>query len=245
MLSALSNRACSLYNTDTPNRIGAGTGIFTRALLSHPEWTTSVGEYRAVEPSEGMRETFDNTVKDSRVTCMDGTFAATGADDHWADVIIIAQAFHWCPDYDAASAEFARVLKPDGIVAFIWNLEDRDAAGWVAQLRDTIEANEKGTPQFRLGLWRAAFDTTSYKAHFSPPEEKQWSYNLQGTLEIVQTRALSKSYIAVMSDEAKDKLKHDIQKIIEKGDDLNWKDEAHTEFDYPYKTYLVLSRLQT
>ncbi len=35
------------------------------------------------------------------------------------------QAFHWCPDYDKAVAEFARVLKPQGIVAFIWNLEDR------------------------------------------------------------------------------------------------------------------------
>jgi ubiquinone/menaquinone biosynthesis C-methylase UbiE len=37
----------------------------------------------------------------------------------------IPQAFHWCPDYDAASKEFARILKPNGIVALIWNLEDR------------------------------------------------------------------------------------------------------------------------
>lgn len=35
------------------------------------------------------------------------------------------EAFHWCPDYDGASKEFARILKPDGVVAFIWNLEDR------------------------------------------------------------------------------------------------------------------------
>lgn len=39
------------------------------------------------------------------------------------------QAFHWCPDYDKAVAEFARVLKPEGIVAFIWNLEDRYVPG--------------------------------------------------------------------------------------------------------------------
>ena len=36
-----------------------------------------------------------------------------------------SQAFHWCPDYDKAAREFARILKPDGIVALIWNLEDR------------------------------------------------------------------------------------------------------------------------
>lgn len=35
------------------------------------------------------------------------------------------QAFHWCPDHEAAAKEFARILKPDGVVAFIWNLEDR------------------------------------------------------------------------------------------------------------------------
>ena len=37
----------------------------------------------------------------------------------------VRQAFHWCPDYDKASREFARILKPDGVVALIWNLEDR------------------------------------------------------------------------------------------------------------------------
>jgi hypothetical protein len=40
---------------------------------------------------------------------------------------ILSQAYHWCPDYDAASVEFSRILKPDGAqaVAYIWNLEDR------------------------------------------------------------------------------------------------------------------------
>lgn len=36
------------------------------------------------------------------------------------------QAFHWChPDYDSAAAEFGRILKPGGVLALIWNLEDR------------------------------------------------------------------------------------------------------------------------
>ena len=38
------------------------------------------------------------------------------------------QAFHWCPDYEKAAQEFARVLKPQGTLAFIWNLEDRYVA---------------------------------------------------------------------------------------------------------------------
>jgi ubiquinone/menaquinone biosynthesis C-methylase UbiE len=35
------------------------------------------------------------------------------------------QAFHWCTDYDAAMTEFARILNPNGVLALIWNLEDR------------------------------------------------------------------------------------------------------------------------
>ena len=43
-------------------RIGAGTGIFTRALLAHPEWSDSVAELKAVEPSQVMRDVFSKTV---------------------------------------------------------------------------------------------------------------------------------------------------------------------------------------
>lgn len=42
--------------------IGSGTGIFTRALLAHPDWSSSVAEIRAVEPSAGMRAQFAKTV---------------------------------------------------------------------------------------------------------------------------------------------------------------------------------------
>lgn len=70
-------------------RIGCGSGIFTRALLSHPDWETSLGALRAIDPNEGMREIFASTIKDSRVTLTDGTFDNTGVDDGWADAILI------------------------------------------------------------------------------------------------------------------------------------------------------------
>lgn len=74
-------------------RIGAGTGIFTRALLANPEWTTALGELKAVEPSEGMRNQFSKTVNDVRASVAHGTFDSTNVPDGWADVIIIAQVF--------------------------------------------------------------------------------------------------------------------------------------------------------
>lgn len=222
--------------------IGAGTGIFTRALLAHPEWSSSVKEIKAVEPSSGMREVFCASVQDERVSIADGTFESTGIEDGWADIIIIAQAFHWCPDFDRGSAEFARILKPNGIVTFVWNLEDRNGAQWVAQLRDRIERHEQGSPQFRLGLWRQTFDTDSYKKFFEPQEEKVWSYKLPVTLGIALDRASSKSYIAVLSEDEHAQVKTDVKTILERGEGMVWMDESKGIFEYPYQTLVVVAR---
>lgn len=73
------------------SRLGAGTGIFTRALLAHPDWKDAVKELRAVEPSAGMRDQFTKTVNDSRASVADGTFDTTGIEDGWADLVVIAQ----------------------------------------------------------------------------------------------------------------------------------------------------------
>lgn len=126
-----------------PPRIGAGTGLFTRALLAHSDWSSSIARLRAVEPSEGMRGVWTEKNTEEKATIEDGTFESTAIPDGWADLVFVAQvsstwghalrlilslvvqAFHWCPDYDKACAEFARILKKDGAVVFIWNLEDR------------------------------------------------------------------------------------------------------------------------
>ena len=222
--------------------IGAGTGIFTRALLAHPSFSSSIKTLKAVEPSSGMRVVFASTVQDSRVTVAEGTFDTTGVPDASADAIIIAQAFHWCPDYDKAAAEFARVLKPGGVVAMIWNLEDREGAAWVAQLRDRIERHESGTPQFRLNLWRAFFDAPAYASNFEPHGEQTWKYALPGTRDIVVNRALSKSYIAVLPPDEKEKVVQDVDEILRKGEGKKWTDESQGIFEYPYGTLVVTCR---
>ncbi|KAF8163334.1 methyltransferase type 11 [Crassisporium funariophilum] len=180
--------------------LGSGTGIFTRALLADPEWNASILHLKAIEPSEGMRNVFSQTVKDERISVSDGTFSVTGVDDSWADLVVIAQAFHWCPDYNAASVEFSRILKPHGAVAFIWNLEDREGARWVSEVRDIIEAHEQGTPQFRRMLWRQTFSTPAYQSAFDPPEEKIWDYKLQATVDSVIDRA-SRDMLYAKTDE--------------------------------------------
>lgn len=75
-------------------RLGSGTGIFTRALLAHPDWASSVKQLKALEPSEGMRDVFTKTVGNEHVSVSDGTFDITGVEDGWADLVVIAQVGH-------------------------------------------------------------------------------------------------------------------------------------------------------
>ncbi|KAJ7449853.1 S-adenosyl-L-methionine-dependent methyltransferase [Mycena latifolia] len=222
--------------------IGAGTGIFTRAFLAHPEWASAIKQLRAVEPSEGMREVFSKTISDERVSITEGTFQQTSVEDGWADLVVVAQAFHWCPDYARASEEFGRILKPDGVLVMIWNLEARDTARWVAQVRDRIEVHEQGSPQYRLGLWRQAFDTAAYQKAFEPPQTEAWNAPLPATLDIVVDRACSKSYMAILSAEETAKVRQDLAAIVERGEDKVWINESEGTFEYPYKTDVVICR---
>ncbi|CUA72258.1 hypothetical protein RSOLAG22IIIB_00923 [Rhizoctonia solani] len=221
--------------------LGSGTGLFTRALLNHPTFGQDVGELRAIEPSEGMRDTFNKRTHDSRVTCLAGDFLNTGVEDGWADLVVVAQAFHWCPDYDKAAAEFARILKPKGVAAFIWNLEDRERSPWVAKVRDLIEPYEQGSPQFRLGLWKAVFDTPSYKSNFQSPENKIWDYTIPTTVQGVHDRAFSKSYVAILQPPESDKVHQGIDEIMESAE-KDWIDEKEGVFKYNYETLLVIMR---
>lgn len=244
--AALSHIRKALADKQKTNivEIGAGTGIFTRALLAHPEWSDSVAELKAVEPSEGMRDVFTKTVAkvDPRVSVAEGTFDTTGVEDGWADLVIIAQAFHWCPNFEAAVQEFGRILKPGGVVVLIWNLEDREAAQWVAQLRDVYEPYEGGSPQFRLGLWRQVFDAPSYPKLFHPPEEVVFPHIITGTVEAVTERVCTKSYIAVQSEEERAKILRLVSEIVERGDGKVWVDKDKGIFEYPYTTTTVVLR---
>ena len=53
-------------------------------------------------------------------TSVAGTGEATTLDDHSVHMVAAGQAFHWF-DGEKARAEFARILKPNGSVALIWN----------------------------------------------------------------------------------------------------------------------------
>lgn len=95
--------------------IGAGTGISARLFLEagHP--------VVAVEPNTAMRHAADQWLGGyPGYRSAAGTAEATTLGDASVDLVIAAQAFHWF-DEAGAKREFARILKPRGVVMLFWN----------------------------------------------------------------------------------------------------------------------------
>ena len=108
--------------------LGAGTGKLTRSLVAHGHRVT------AVEPLEEMLAQLRAAVPAAIAVL--GSAESIPLPDASADVVTCAQAFHWF-DQDAALREIARVLRPGGRIALVWNTRD-DSQAWVAELTDTV-----------------------------------------------------------------------------------------------------------
>lgn len=98
--------------------VGAGTGVFSRLLAERGVRTI------AVEPNAPMRAA---TAAHPLIEWRDGTGEASGLPERSLDLLTVAQAFHWMRTEDALR-EFHRVLKPGGVLALVWNTQDRSDA---------------------------------------------------------------------------------------------------------------------
>ena len=78
------------------------------------------------------------------------------------DAITVAQAFHWF-DAPVAFVEFARVLRPGGRVALLWNTRDR-ALPWTDRLWGMVAATEHDAPWGDAEHWHttALVDTPHF-----------------------------------------------------------------------------------
>ena len=92
--------------------LAAGSGKLTRALAAR------FPDVVAIEPNDDMRAVLAQ--RSARVQVLAGTAERMPLPDASADAIFVGDAFHWF-DGRAAVDELARVLRPRGGVALLWN----------------------------------------------------------------------------------------------------------------------------
>jgi SAM-dependent methyltransferase len=92
--------------------LGAGTGKLTRVLAAR------YARVIAVEPLDELRAILAERVPEADVR--EGTAEEIPVADAEVDGVFAGQAFHWFAN-DNAVAEIARVLRPGGVLAVLWN----------------------------------------------------------------------------------------------------------------------------
>ncbi|EIQ1514519.1 class I SAM-dependent methyltransferase [Vibrio parahaemolyticus] len=95
--------------------IGSGTGVFTELLLN--QGVKVIG----IEPNDAMRHSAENKLNHkANFTSLNATAESTRLKKGSIDLITAAQSFHWF-NKDKVIPEFRRILKPNGVLALVWN----------------------------------------------------------------------------------------------------------------------------
>jgi SAM-dependent methyltransferase len=194
--------------------LAAGTGKFT-ALLA-----PSGADVVAVEPVAEMREALARSLP--QVEVHDGTAESMPLADGFADALTAAQAFHWF-DAGAALAEIARVLRPGGGLAFLWNRRD-ESAPWVRRMSEEIHWHDRDIAKYESVDWAGIVAGTGL---FTPVEKRTFAFEHEIDRAGLADRVRSVSYIAAADEGEREGY---VQKVLALVDD------KPERFPLPYST---------
>jgi SAM-dependent methyltransferase len=198
--------------------LAAGTGKLTAGLLA------AGLEVVAVEPDPGMRAEFVRV--HPGVSVLDGTAEAVPLPDATVDAVLVGQAFHWF-DLDPALVEIARVLRPGGLVAGLWNFDD-DRVGWVAELNKLTQIGASAPWQFDDGM-------PTHRA-FEPFELAHFTHSQRRTAESLAETVATRSQAIVSPPAQRAELLARVRAYLES------RPETAGEFDLPIRTTVQRAR---
>lgn len=172
---------------DRPLRVldlGAGTGLLTDVLLAAGH------DVVAADPSASMLEQLRARLP--QVDTAVGGAEALPLPDASVDAVLAGQAAHWF-DPAPAAVELRRVLRPGGIVGFIWNTRDERVA-WVHALGEllAVEARDHQADQEVVDRFAAELPAAV--------ETRNSGITQQVTPEQVVGGIGTRSYVATMDD---------------------------------------------
>lgn len=181
--------------------LAAGTGKLTRLLV--PTGARVV----AVEPVASMRTTLAEAVGDAGVVA--GTAEALPLAAGTVDALVVAQAFHWF-DVATALAEAARVVRPGGGLALLWNQRD-ESVRWVAELFRLMRWSERPVPSYEDVDWAGVVGRVGA---FSPLEQRSFANDQEVDAGALVDRVLSTSHIGVLPAEEQAALADRVRQLV-------------------------------
>ncbi len=200
--------------------LGAGTGKFTRSLVE-------LGlDVIAVEPDPVMLGTLAGALPG--VGAVEGSAERMPLPDASADVVTVAQAWHWV-DPPRALPEIARVLRPGGTLGLVWNLRDI-RVDWVRRLGEVMGGSE--AEEFTKGdiVIGEPFGETEYF-------EVDWS--MPTSADALVGLVASRSYIIAGTEEQRQQVFAGVRELVATDPALAGRDS----FELPYRTRCFRARL--
>ncbi|MEU1605324.1 methyltransferase domain-containing protein [Micromonospora matsumotoense] len=200
--------------------LGAGTGILTRDLRALGYRVTPV------EPDPGMRARLDGTVPGT--TALAGSAEAVPLPDASADAVLVGQAYHWF-DRERAHVEIARVLRPDGIFAPVWNIRD-ETVGWVAALGRIAQMGESSSDLTEK--------VTTFGAAFGEVELGRFTHRTTVTPDDVLGLLRTRSHWLVAAPQQRQRMDRELRELFATHPDLADRETV----ELPYQTLVFRAR---
>jgi SAM-dependent methyltransferase len=198
--------ALGLRRSDAVADIGSGTGLLTLLLLDNGN------RVFGVEPNEEMRRAAESMLRSrGRFTSIDGTAEATTLTNDSVDAVVAAQAFHWF-DHDAARREFARILRPGGWVAVLWNRRRIDSNPFMREYNQLLV--ERAVDYSRVDHRRVG--AGDLERFFGEYEESSFPFEELLDFDASLGRMLSASYVAAPGQEGHNEIVAGLREVFDR-----------------------------
>jgi SAM-dependent methyltransferase len=212
---------------DRPRRVldlGAGTGLLTDVLLAAGH------EVVAVDPSGPMLDQLRARLPQVSASVGGAEAVPLPADD--VDAVVAGQAAHWF-DPGPAAAELRRVLRPGGIIGFVWNTRD-ERVPWVGALGALLAAESRDHEADQGVVDRFAAELPATVEVFDSGTVQQVSP------EQVVAGIGTRSYVATMDDAGRERFLGRVRDLLAGHPDTRGRDRL--ELPYTTRAYRLTPR---